>query len=103
MKKVTRKEAEKLFFEIGHEANITVPVGLREDEQYANPETGENVTQEWKAVLNNAIVYNPHTKKQYGMSSNKTNAKNAMKFIKDRFSVYSGYFSWADGEYTLTD
>lgn len=103
MKKVTREQAEKLLLEVGHQAHITVPVKLKENEQYANIETGENTTEEWKTVLNNAMVYNPHSKKQYGMSSNEKNAKNAMKFIKDRFYVYSSYFNWANGNYLITD
>lgn len=100
MKQVTRVEAQKLIEEVGHHSNITVPVRCQ---PYTDPETGKDKTEEFKTVLNNAMVYNPFAGKQYGGSNNKKNAENAMRFIKDRFSVYSNYFSYATGDYQITD
>ena len=96
MKTITTEETRQLLEDYGHHANVTVPVKV--SQPYTDQETGKDVTEEWKTVLNNAMVYNPYGTrvKQYGMSNNKTNAENAMKFIKDRFAIYSSVFNLND-------
>lgn len=90
VKQITHEEALILLTEIGHVASITIPV--------MDNHTRE---EEYKAVLRNAIVYNPYHGVQRGMGSNESNAERAMRYIKKRFRVYSSYFSWATGDYEI--
>lgn len=95
MKTVTFEEAMKLLSDIGHQSHITVPFL-------------ENGEENWRTVLNNAMVYNPipaAKMRQIGMSSNEKNAKTAMNFIAPigRFKLYSAYFSYANNEYVIED
>jgi hypothetical protein len=94
MKTVTTQEALNLLEEIGHQATVTVIV----KDEHGDDKKGY--------VLNEAMVYDPFTNKQRGMSDNKDNAERAMKQLQktgNKFSVYSAYFSWATGEYEIED
>ena len=99
-KQITREEAEQKLAEIGHHANVSVPVKVKQE--YIDTE-GILVTHEQKTVLNNAICYNPWHSKQIGSSSNAENAKTAMNFIKGEFTIYSSVFSSYSGDYILID
>lgn len=94
MKTLTTQEALNLFEEIGHQATVTVTV----KDKYGEDKKGY--------ILNQAMVYDPFTNKQRGMSSNKDNAERAMKQLQktgNKFSIYSAYFSWATGDYQIED
>lgn len=104
MKIISRKEAEQILKDYGHQMHVTVPIKLHTEDWYKSNETGDEwIQEEWQTVLDNAMVYNPYGKKQYGMSSNEKNAANAMKFIKDRFKIYSSVFGSTTGEYKIED
>lgn len=89
MKTISFEEAQKMLEDVGHVANVSVPV----KDEYGD----EN----YKTVLNNGMVYNPYRGGQIGMSSNDKNAEAAMRFIDRRFRVHSSYFSWATGDYEV--
>ena len=102
MKNVTREEAENILFAIGHHANVTIPVSIPENEQCTD-EKGNWIKEDYKPILNNCIVYNPFGVKSLGGSNNHDNAKRAMRFVKDRFRIYSSVFSSYTGDYLIVD
>lgn len=96
MKTISRKEAFELFERIGSLSNITIPNGDTE------PDHNGNDVEIMRTILNDAIVYSP-SGVQIGGADSKTNAKNAMKYVDDRFSVRSSYYSWASGDYVVVE
>ena len=86
METLTRKELKKLLENYGHHASVYIP-----------GKKGEEV-----CIMNNGMVYYP-SGSQYGFSDNKTNAKNAMRFVKDNARIYSSVFNHITGEYNIED
>ena len=91
MKNLSKKEAQRILSEVGHHANVTVETFDKE----GYPQT--------QCVLNNAIPFSLGGA-QLGSSDNSSNAKKALAQIKKaggQFKIYSSYFYWATGEYSI--
>lgn len=102
---ITRSEMKKILTDYGHHSCVRIPVILLKNEQYEDDQ-GALITEEWRVVMNNGMVYNPFAKKQVGVSSNTINAKRAIKYILDferRVNIYSSVFNHISNTYVIVD
>jgi hypothetical protein len=95
-KQITREEAINLFIRIGDACNVSAEVFTA------------NFQYEETAVLNNGVVFingqgstflnnETHT----GRERNAIEALKQIEKIGNKFKVYSSYFNWANGDYSL--
>lgn len=89
--KINRERFKEILSKYGHHLDVKVPI--------------QNDCYEEKmiSVLNNAVVYNPHSKSNTSgtMSSNQNNADLAMSFINNKASIYSSVFHFINGNYEI--